>query len=165
RVLIQSIAPLVAAALAISISHDQVATIDGTARTSRESLYAVLDALLSHRSRGQGRTHPEAVSIILITATAHSERKLETLQRSLLSDLGADPRESVSVVRLSANEALVVAPMRMLTNMGLDPLGVHKTGRGREIKLTEIANSLQLREVLGLTLPAEPHETVKPIVH
>ncbi len=168
RVLIQSIAPLLATALSTSMAHDQVASIDGTGRSSRETLYSVMDALLSHRARGVDRNHPEAPSIILVTFASPlgPERSRDTFQIEFQAELSSVAGASSSVVRLSSNQLLITAPLRVLTSLGIDttaPLRmVHKA---QELKIVEIANSLQLREVLGLTQSGDPQHTGKPLVH
>lgn len=167
RVLIQSIAPLLAASLSQSMAHDQVASIDGSGRTSRETLYTVLDALISHRAVGPERTHSEPLSIVLVTLIAPlgPERKRETLRWNIQADLAAAGGTS-SIVRLSTNEVLVTAPLRVLASLGLDAAATSRAGtRGREVSIREVANSLQLREVLGLTQSGESHQAGKPVVH
>lgn len=168
RVLIQSAAPLLATALSTSIAHDQVASIDGTSRSSRETLYAVLDALLSHRAHGLGRTHPEALSIVLVTfpSSVGPDRNREALQSAFRADLASATGASASVVRLASNEMLITAPLRVLANLGLDVVATPRTADMlREMTVIEVANSLQLREVLGLTRQGELQPTRKPLVH
>lgn len=165
RVLIQSVAPLMAAALASSMAHDQVASIDGTSRTSRETLYVVLDALLSHRAHGADRSHPDFLSVFLVTFlnAAGSERHRDTAQTSFQAEL-TRATDLAGIVRLSSNELLVTAPLRVLAGLGRDPGSASKTML-RDIKINEIANSLQLREVLGLIQSGEPRLDGKPLVH
>ena len=167
RVLIQSIAPILAGALSRSMAHDEVASIDGTGRSSRETLYTVLDALISHRARGPQRTHPEALSIVFVTLLSPigNDRHRDTFPRTIQVDLAAAGGTS-SVVRLSSNEMLITAPLRVLVSLGLDAATTPRTGsRGREVRIKEIANSLQLREVLGLTQSGESSQSGKPLVH
>lgn len=168
RVLIQSMAPLLATALSSSRAHDGVAAIDGTGRAARETLYVVLDALLSNPARGFERTNPEAVSIVLVgfPSATGSDRNREWLLRSLRTNLGSISGATASVVRLSPAELLITAPLRVLTNLGIDTNTQPKAGqRMRDIRVREIANSLQLREVLGLTQGGEPTHPGKPVVH
>lgn len=167
RVLIQSVAPLLAAALASSMAHDQVASVDGTSRTSREALYVILDALLSHRAHGANRSHPDFLSVVLVTflnATG-SERHREITQTSFQTELAAASGR-IGIVRLSSSELLITAPLRVLSGIGFDPASASKTLLlVRNIKVAEIANSLQLREVLGLIQSGEPQPNGKPLVH
>ena len=50
RVLIQSIAPLLATAISAALAHAEIVAIDGTKPHEREALYSILDSLLSNRS-------------------------------------------------------------------------------------------------------------------
>ena len=167
RVLIQSIAPLLAAALSASVAHDQVAAVDGTGRSSRETLYAILDALLSHRASGVDRSHPESQSIVLLTLLPHggSESSWKADQANLQASLAPITGQTGTVVRLSSDKLLITSSLKVLTNLGLDPNTLARAAqRNRGIRVTEIANSLQLREVLGLIQQGE-QSTGKPLVH
>jgi putative nucleotidyltransferase with HDIG domain len=168
RVLIQSIAPMLATALSSAMTHDEMAAIDGTERHTREALYVVMDALLSSRSRVQEKTLPDAYSIVLVTIlpATGSDRSREAIVGALASDLASPSGSIGSVVMLSTNELLVTAPVRILANLGLEGAGALKPGQKlRDIRVKEIANSLQLREVLGLTQNGDPLHVGKPVVH
>jgi len=169
RVLIQSIAPHLATALSTSTAHDRVASIDGTDRQARETLYEVLDALLSHRTVGINRDHPESMAIVLVafTPSPESDRMREALLRGIQAG-GTLPRHShCSVVRLSSNELLITAQLSVLAGLGIDPASAQRfcATNGRHTSLSEIANSLQLREVLRLTQPSEQVTVGKQLVH
>lgn len=168
RVLIQAMAPLLATALSTSMAHDEVGAIDGTGRVERETLYVVLDALLSNRARGLERANSEAVSIVLVgfPPATGADRNRESLIRDLRDDLSSPSGASCSIIRLSPGELLVIAPLRVLANVGIAASIAPQSGHNlRDIRVREIANSLQLREVLGLTHSGEPVHTGKPVVH
>ncbi|MEY4635145.1 MAG: hypothetical protein RJA55_943 [Acidobacteriota bacterium] len=166
RVLIQSIAPMVATALSTSIAHDEVAAVDGTDRAARETIYVVLDALLSNRARGSDRANPEAVSIVFVGLPSAPETERHPFLRGLCLGLVSAPTAAVTVIRLSPTELLITAPILAITALGLDANSAANAGpRSRDFRVREIANSLQLREVLGLTQPGEPTHTGKPVVH
>jgi hypothetical protein len=66
------------------------------------------------------------------------------------------------MLRLSAAEMLIAAPLNVLAAAGLAPSA--KSVRASDVQVIEVANSLQLREVLGLTAPSnQAHE--RTIVH
>ncbi len=172
RLLIQSIAPLLASALSSSLAHDQIASYDGTDTVSKETLYSVLDALLSHRSYQPDRSHPDTVSIVLVTSrpgNSNKERAHESLQASTQADLVSATNGIGHVVRLSANEMLVIAPVKTLASAGLEqnhrPRGTGSDYRRQDFRIKEITNSLELREVLGLTLSPDSQSPGKPLVH
>ena len=167
RVLIQSIAPLLAAALAASVAHDQVAAVDGTGRSSRETLYAILDALLSHRAHGVDRTHPEALSVVVVTLLPQAglDGTWKAEHTSLQANLASATGQTGTMVRLSSDKLLITAPLRVLSSLGLEPhTAARAAQRTRGVRVTEIANSLQLREVLGLIQQGE-QSSGKPLVH
>lgn len=168
RVLIQSIAPHLASALSSSTAHDRVSAIDATDRPSRETLYAVLDALLSHRTLRVDRDHPESLSIVVVTffPSPQSDRYREALMEGIQASLNPSSSPNCSLVRLSSTELLITAQLGVLVGLGIDLPTSRATTRGsREMRVTEIVNSLQLREVLGLTQPGEPHSAGKRLVH
>lgn len=168
KVLIQSMAPLLATALSLSTAHDEVVGIDGTGRATREALYVILDALLSNPARGIERTNPEALTIVLVgfPPATGSDRNREWLLRSLRTALPSTSVASSSVIRLSPTELLITAPLRVLASLGVDANAPPKTAHKlRDIRVRDIANSLQLREVLGLTQGGESTHAGKPVVH
>lgn len=168
RVLIQSVAPHLASALLSSTAHDRVSAIDAADRPSRETLYVVLDALLSHRALGVSRDHPDSPSIVLVTffASPQSDRCRETLMEGIQATLTPSGGVNCAIVRLSSTELIITAKLGVLAGLGIDVLAARALTRGsREMRVTEIANSLQLREVLGLTQPGEPQSIGKRLVH
>ncbi|MDP3719255.1 MAG: HD domain-containing protein [Acidobacteriota bacterium] len=167
RLLIQSIAPQLATALSASVAHDQVAAIDGSNRSSREALYAILDALLSHRARGVARSHPDSQSIVLLTLLPHggSDGTWNTEQAHLLANISAATGRTGTVVRLSSDKLLVTASLRQLTSLGLDSGSTARAAqRSLGISVKEIGNSLELRRVLGLIQQGD-QSSGKPLVH
>jgi hypothetical protein len=168
RVLIQSVAPLLATTLSAAIAHDQVASIDGTNLKDREALYAVLDGLISNRSQWSGPSHlDERLSIIRVSwqLGSTSSEQQESMHETLLRAIAAATSTSGHLIRLSNAEMLIAAPQRVLSSAGLEPSAKAKTPRHTHIQVIEIANSLQLREVLGLTQAGEAPAAEKPLIH
>lgn len=170
RMLIQSIAPLLATALSSALAHDQLASYDASGTVARETLYSVLDAILSHSSNRPEKISPEAVSIALITIRPNGqnkERSHEAVQASVQAELVSATNGAGHVVRLSTSEMLVIAPAKTLIGAGLEqqPRGIGSDYRRRDYRIREIVNSLELREVLGLTVPPEPQGSGKPLIH
>lgn len=169
RMLIQSIAPLLASALSSALAHDQLACYDAASTVAKETLYSVLDALLSHGSNRPERSSSDAVSIALVTIRPtgqNKERSNESVQASVQAELVLATSGAGHVVRLSTNEMLVIAPAKTLVTAGLEQtLRSGSDYRRRDYRLKEIANSLELREVLGLTLPPDPQGSGKPLIH
>ncbi len=166
RVLIESIAPLLATALSTSIAHDEVAAVDGTDRAAREAIYVVLDALLTNRARGADRANAETVSIVLVGLPSTLGADGHPLIKGLRSGLASTAGATGTVIRLSPTELLLTGPIRVLAALGIDANSPPKIGhKSRDVRVREIANSLQLREVLGLTQTGEPTHTGKPVVH
>jgi len=164
RVLIQSVAPHLASALSSSMAHDRVSALDATDRSSRETLYAVLDALLSHRSPGDAS---ESLSIALVTFfdSPQSDRCREVLMERIRTRLPRSSSSNWSIVRLSAQELLITAPLGTLADIGIDTAQKAPSRGTREMRVVEIVNSLQLREVLALTQPADPNLAGRQLVH
>jgi putative nucleotidyltransferase with HDIG domain len=167
RVLIQSIAPLIATALSAAMAHDQLATIDGTNSSDREALYTVLDAILSGHSRLE-RQDPERLAIVQVTwkveqnGLGDSASMRTTIERAIASATTSTGH----VVRLAPDNVLLAAPRKVLISAGLAPSTHAKSSRATSIQVTEIANSLELREVMGLTTASETHTSAgKPLVH
>ena len=150
RVLMQAIAPSLATALSSSIAHDEVAAIDGTKATDREAIYSVLDALLSSRSSGPEKTHPDRMTIVRVRWHAD-----ESMQATIERAVAAAANGSGHVIRLSSDDVIVAMAQRHLAAAGLTPAPQQRTTRRTDIEVTEIVHSLQLREVLGLTSPNE----------
>ena len=168
RVLIQAIAPMLAKTLAASIAHDEVAAIDGTNQSDREVLYSIMDTLLSSRAHWPDRNHPDRLAIVRVnwhvdpTVTAQFVSMSATLERAI----AAVTNGTGHVVRLGSSDILVVASQGHLAAAGLAPMAHNRTPRATDIDVVEIANSLQLREALGLTAISEPQQPFgKPLVH
>ena len=67
RLLIQSIAPLLASAVSASTAHDEVVAIDATKKSEKEALYSIIDTLLSSRSQWPDRSDPDRLTIVLVS--------------------------------------------------------------------------------------------------
>lgn len=168
RVLIEAISPMLATVISSSIAHDEVAAIDGTNQQEREVLYSVMDALLSTRARWPDRTHPDRLTIVRVkwhvdaTVTEQSESMRATLERAI----GAATSSTGHVVRLGSNDVLIAAAQKHLMAAGLAPISQSRGFRATHIEVLEIANSLQLREALGLTTSTEQQPSQgKPLIH
>jgi len=85
----------------------------------------------------------------------------ETLDRAIASATS----NSGHVIRLSSADLLIAAPQKRLIAAGLAQSTPHRT-RPTDIQVIEIANSLQLREALGLTMPSELNPPQgRPLIH
>ena len=166
RVLIQSIAPLLATAVSSALAHDQVVAIDGTNQTDREALYGVLDALLSSRSQWSDRRDPDRH--VIVRVTWHVDSRSPELQKSMQTTLDRAIASATSstghVIRLSSADILIAAPQRHLIAAGLAQTS-HQRTRATDIQVVEIANSLELREVLKLTSATDQSPQGKPLIH
>lgn len=168
RLLIQSVAPLLATAVSAAIVHDEVVAIDATKHADREALYGVLDALLSSRSRWPEGPHPDRLTIVHVKwqgdpslASRHDPMKA-TLERAIAASVNS----SGHVIRLTPNRLLIAATLKQLVAAGLAPTQQQRAFRAADIEVVEIANSLQLREVLSLTISSEaPFASGKPLIH
>ena len=168
RILIQSVAPSLAKALAASVAHNEIAGIDSTDPSDREALYSIMDGLLSSRPQTAARSSSERVTIVRVrwhvdsTPRENSDSMRATLDRAI----AAATSGTGHVVRLGHSELLIVAPYNHLIASGLGPNPQQRTPRATDIEVVEIANSLQLREALGLTVTSE-HQTLsgKPLIH
>jgi hypothetical protein len=167
RLMIQSIAPMLATALSTATAHDEIAAIDATGTADREALYAVIDSLISNRSQWTDRSHRDRLAIVLISWQGSSigpekQRAMEVIFQRAISTA---TNGTGHLLRLSSTEMLITAPLSVLAAAGLTPY-THKSIRPSDIQIIEIANSLQLREVLGLTTPAAtqgPYD--RPLIH
>lgn len=167
RLFIQAIAPMLAAAVSSSTAHDEIAAIDATGKSEREALYALIDSLISNRSQWSERNQIDRLAIMLISwhgssIGAEKQRAMEAIFQRAIS---AATNGTGHLLRLSSTEMLLTAPFSVLLAAGLTP-NAHRSIRPSDIQVIEIANSLQLREVLGLTIPADtqlPHG--KPLIH
>ena len=156
RLLIQSIAPLLASAVSASTAHDEVAAIDATKKSGKEALYSIIDTLLSSRSQWADQSHPDRLTIVLVSWQGSSlePEKQRAMQAILQRAISTATNGTGHLLRLSAAEMLITAPLNVLLAAGLAP-NSHKSLRATDIQVTEIGNSLQLREVLGLVNPTE----------
>jgi hypothetical protein len=168
RMLIQALAPSLAKAVSSAIAHNQVAAIDGTGQNDRETLYTVMDALLSSRVKWPDRNHPDRLTIVRITwrvdpgMTKQYESMLSTLERAI----AIATNNTGHMIRLDSSNVLVVATQRHLAAAGLAPKAHQRVPRQTDIDVVEIANSLQLREALGLTGSSDvPTAQGKPLIH
>lgn len=165
RLLIQSIAPLLATALSAAIAHDEVSAIDASKKSDREALYSVIDALISGRSQWLDRDDPDRLTIVLVSWQGFEPEKQRAMQAIIQRAITSATNNTGHLLRLSAVEMLITAPLSVLTATGLTP-NAHRPVKQTDIVVKEIANSLQLREVLGLTNLGEtrPHHE-KPLIH
>jgi putative nucleotidyltransferase with HDIG domain len=167
RLLIQSIAPSLATALSSSTAHDEISAIDATSKSEKEALYSVIDTLLSSRSQWPDRSHPDRLAIVLVSWQGSSldPEKQRAMQSILQRAIASATNSTGHLLRLSASEMLIAAPLSVLVSAGLAP-NSHKSLRLPEVQVTEIANSLQLREAMGLVVPTESlPQPGKPLVH
>jgi putative nucleotidyltransferase with HDIG domain len=167
RLLIQSIAPLLATAVSSSTAHDEVVAIDATQKSEKEALYSVIDSWLSNRSQLPDRSNPDRLTIVLVSWQGGlvEPQKQRAMQAILQRAIASATNGTGHLLRLSASEMLIAAPFSVLLAAGLSPTS-HKSLRLPEVQVTEIANSLQLREAMGLVNPTESQsQSGKPLVH
>jgi putative nucleotidyltransferase with HDIG domain len=167
RLFIQSIAPMLATAFSAAAAHDEVAAIDATGKNEREALYAVIDSLISNRAQWTGRYEGDRLSIVLISWRGSSigpekQRAMEAIFQRAISTA---TNGTGHLLRLSASEMLITAPLSVLATAGLMP-STQKPPRASDIQIIEVANSLQLREALGLTIATESQPAqARPLIH
>jgi putative nucleotidyltransferase with HDIG domain len=168
RLLIQAIAPMLAKTLVASIAHNEIAAIDGTNQRDREVLYSIMDALLSSRANWPDRNHPDRLAIVRVnwhvdpTVASQYVSMRATLERAI----AAATSSTGHVIKLGASDILVVASQGHLVAAGLAPMTHPRNPKATDIDVVEIANSLQLREALGLTAVGESQQpSGKPLVH
>ena len=167
RLLIQSIAPLLATALSSSIAHDEVSAIDASKKSDREALYSVIDTLLSARSQWLDRNDPDRLTIVWASWQGNGldQERQRAMQAIIQRAISSATNNSGHLLRLSAMEMLITAPLSVLSAAGLAP-NAHRPLKPSDIVVREITNSLQLREVLELTSIGDSkpqHE--KPLIH
>jgi len=168
RMLIQATAPSLAKAVAAAVAHSEVAGIDSIDETERESLYSILDALLSRRPQPGERDNPDNVAIVRVRwhVNPSAGQRADSMKATLDRAIAAATNSTGYVIRLGASELLIVAAPHHLLACGLGPNPRLRTPRATDIEVVEIANSLQLREALGLTLASEPKPSPgKPLIH
>jgi putative nucleotidyltransferase with HDIG domain len=167
RILIQSIAPLLASALSSAIAHDEVSAIDATKKSDREALYSVMDTLLSARSKWLNRNDPDRLTIVWASweGNALEPDKQRAMQAVIQRAITSATNNTGHLLRLSSMEMLITAPLSVLSAIGLTP-NAHKSSKPTNIIVKEIANSLQLREVLGLTNAGDSRpQNERPLIH
>lgn len=167
RLLIQSVAPMLATTLSSSIAHDEIAAIDATGKSEREALYSVIDALISSRSQWTDRHQSDRLTIVLISwnGSLLEPEKQRVFQTVLQRAISTATNGSGHMLRLSAAETLITAPLDVLLAAGLAP-SAQKSFRQSDVQVIEIVNSLQLREVLGLTTQTTVQSTQeRPSIH
>lgn len=168
RVLIQSVAPVLASAVLSSIAHDEVVAVDGTTPQDREAIYAILDALLSSRPRGLDKDAPERTMVVRVrwhvdsSVPTHYESMQATLERAIT----VAANNTGHVIRLASNDVIVAVARKHLVAAGLAPAQHQRSNKPTDIQVLEIVNSLELREALGLTVPSDSHTPLtKPLIH
>jgi putative nucleotidyltransferase with HDIG domain len=168
RVLIQAIAPMLANVLSSALAHDEVVAIDGTDPNDRETLYSVMDTLLSGGARSSDGNEGDRLTIVRVkwhidpSVREHHDSMQATLERAI----GAATNSAGYVIRLAASEVLIAAPQKHLVAAGLAPESTTRAPRPTDIEVVEIANSLQLREVLRLTsVSGQQSPSGKPLIH
>lgn len=159
RMVIESISPLIASSIAAAATHEREATIDATSTADREPLYAILDGFLSNRGLANERSGSRLTIVHARFVVSSSAAMSGVLDRAITW-----ATNSVGyVIRLSATEVLIVMPADHLDSLGLAPGSTR--AKLPDVHVIEIANSLQLREVLGLTTSREPASSEKPLIH
>jgi putative nucleotidyltransferase with HDIG domain len=168
RVLIQSLAPVLAKAVSSAMAHDQVIAIDGTGSHDREAIYSILDALLSSRSRGPDKNDPERITVVRVRwhVDASVPKQYESMQATLVRAIATAANSNGHVIRLSNNDVVIAVARKHLIAAGLAPTAPKSALRRTDIEVIEIGNSLQLREALGLVSATETHtHPGKPLIH
>jgi putative nucleotidyltransferase with HDIG domain len=167
RMLIQAVAPSLAKALASAVAHSEIAAIDASKPEDREVLYSIVDALLSGGNTLTSRNAPERLAIVRVKwhLDANLVEPLRSMRSTLERAIPAATNNAGHVIRLGASDLLIVAPQEHLTKAGLWPAAAHRAHRTTDIEVVQIANSLQLREALGLTVVNETQSTGKPLIH
>jgi putative nucleotidyltransferase with HDIG domain len=168
RVLIQSIAPVLASALSSSIAQDELIAVDGTKPQDREAIYSILDALLSSRSRGPDKDAPDRITVVRVRwhVDASLAKQYESMQATLVRAIASAANSNGHVVRLGNNDVIIAVARKHLVSAGLSPTPPRSLARRTDIDVVEISNSLELREVLGLTIVNEAQTAAgKPLIH
>ncbi len=163
RLLIQAVAPALARSLARAVAHNEVAAIDSTDQADREALYSILDSLVSGRPLTSDKNNPDRVTIVRVRW--HVREKSDSMRITLDRAIAAATSSTSHVLRLGASELLIVAMQQHLLASGLGPIPQQRTARATDIEVIEIANSLQLREVLGLTVSDSHVPTGRSLIH
>ena len=128
-----------------------------------------MDSLLSSRTRWPVRNHPDRLAIVRVKwhVDPSVTEQYESMQATLERAIAAATNSTGYVIRLGASDVLVVASQRHLVAAGLAPLAQPRIPRATDIEVVEIANSLQLREALGLTTLNESttQTSGRPLIH
>jgi hypothetical protein len=160
RLLLESSASLVASAVAAAIRRDDVASFEATDSPSRQLVYTVLDAQLSKREH---RSNPEGIRIFLVTAA--SQPKSTGEWPTPMTAVATTASEYGYAIRVSELDLLVVLRSCDVARLGIE-LGSGSTEvRRREYHAREVHSSLELRELLGLTLTPGSSRVGAPLVH
>jgi putative nucleotidyltransferase with HDIG domain len=167
RVLIQAVLPLLAKVLASSVLHDEIGAVDASSQRDREALYTIIEALLSSRVRSRDRLDPDRLTIVRVRWRVDPKAvEHESMEATLERSVASATNNSGQVIRLGASDLLVIAGQKDLTAAGLAPKSSQRGLRPTDIEVVEIANSLELREALGLTVTSETPTTAgKPLIH
>jgi hypothetical protein len=169
RLLIQAIAPVLAKTLVASIAHSEIAAIDGTNQT-RIVRFFTQSWTRCCRAAQTGPIAAIQIRLAIVrvnwhvdpTVASHYVSMHETLERAI----AAATNSTGHVIRLGASDILVVASQGHLVTAGLAPMTHSRNPRATDNEVVEIANSLQLREALGLTGVSESQQpSGKPLVH
>lgn len=166
RVLIQAITPLLATALSAAIAHDGIAAIDGRGLDDREALYSVLDALISTRSQLDIQHHERPTIVRISWPPSGLSDDPSSIDAILQQALAAATNGTGHLIRLAPNEVLLATTHGALLASGLAPSTTSSGSGQTHFQVTEVANSLQLRELLGLTHHGGPLTApTRPSVH
>jgi putative nucleotidyltransferase with HDIG domain len=167
RVLSQAVVPLLARVLVSSVVHDEIGAVDGSSQRDREALYTIIDALLSSRVGWRDKLDPNRLRIERIRWRVDPKAvEHESMEATLERSVATATNNSGQVIRLGVNDLLVIASQKDLSAAGLAPKSAQRVLRPTDIEVVEIANSLELREALGLTMANEtPTSSGKPLIH
>jgi hypothetical protein len=158
---------MLATVLSSALAHDEVVAIDGTHPNDRETLYSVMDTLLSSGARSDNN---DAERLMIVRVKWHVDASVrahhDSMQATLERAIGAATNSAGHIIRLTANDVLIAASQKHLVAAGLAPRIATRAPKPTDIEVVEVANSLQLREVLGLTTVSEQTSSAgKPLIH
>jgi hypothetical protein len=141
--------------------------VDGASQSDREALYTIIETLLSSHVNRRDKLQPDRLTIVRIRWRV--DRKAvehESMEATLERSVASATNNSGEVIRLGASDLLVIASQKDLSAAGLAPKSSQRGLRPTDIDVVEIANSLELREALGLTVTTEtPTTSGKPLIH
>jgi hypothetical protein len=164
--LVESTLPLLARALSSALAHHRVAAIDATNRADKEALYSVLDAVLSRRPKSSDPSKVGRLTIVRVCwreSTFQREKHRATLA-VLQQAISTATRGKGRLLRLRSDQLLVAAPLSVLYGIGMAPTQSRNL-TDAAIRVSGIVNSLELRQVLGLTRTDVASEPNKSVVH